>query len=294
MKIDIMSDLHINTHMKHLKPNDNLVERLWNRLDPKAEVLIVAGDIGEINEQNVNFLASLKRLFYREIVCIAGNHDLHTLYNRVIYLWDENRELIEQPSWETYTQRIENAKQLYKDAGIHFLDGEIITIDGKKIGGAMGWYDGVYPAVHKIGLGKHRMFGYRDYEDMQELWGACMPDGDIKPMRRFDGLMKEELAKIDRIVEDCDIMVTHVMPTIKAIHQNPSWKDDPSCGFFSFNGGEHMQRFNGSHWIFGHSHFSAKFRIERENKPPFTLLTNTLGYPSENPRDYPKIATIEV
>lgn len=78
IKIDILSDHHINAHIKHLKPDDRLVEKLWNRLEPQGEVLLVAGDIGEINEQNVNFLASLKRLFYKEIVCVLGNHDLHT------------------------------------------------------------------------------------------------------------------------------------------------------------------------------------------------------------------------
>lgn len=47
MKIDIMSDLHINAHIKHLKPDDRLVEKLWNRLEPKGEILLIAGDIGQ-------------------------------------------------------------------------------------------------------------------------------------------------------------------------------------------------------------------------------------------------------
>ena len=294
MKIDIMSDLHVNTFFKHTRPDDKLIEKVWRQLEPQGDVLIVAGDIGEINQQNVNVLSSLKRLFYKEIVCVFGNHDLHCLHNRVIYLYDDNRELIEQHHWDTYAQKIEDAKALYREAGIHLLDGNVIEINGIKIGGAMGWYDGEYPSYYKIGLGKHRMFRYRQYSDLQELWQSCMPDSDIKPMGRFDGLLKDELLKIDSIVEKCDIMVTHINPSIQKEHQNPQWKDDPSCGFFSFNGKEYTDRFNGSHWIFGHSHFVDQNTVERENKEDFELITNALGYPSENKRAYTKIKTIEI
>lgn len=294
MKIDIMSDLHVNTFFKYAKPDDKLIEKLWRQLEPKGDVLIVAGDIGEINQQNVNVLAALKRLFYKEIVCVFGNHDLHCLHNRVIYLQDEDYELIEQHPWDTYEQKIEDAKALYSDAGIHLLDGNIVEIDGVKIGGAMGWYDGKYPSHYKIGLGKHRMFTYRDHTDLQELWQNCMPDSGIKPMSRFDGLLQDELSKIDSVVEGCDIMITHVNPSIQKEHQHPEWENDPSCGFYSFNGKEYTDRFNGSHWIFGHSHFVAQHTVERENKEAFELITNTLGYPDQNRRSYTKIKTIEI
>lgn len=294
MKIDIMSDLHINAFFKHTKPDDRLIEKVWKQLEPKGDVLIVAGDIGEINQQNVNVLAALKRLFYKEIVCVFGNHDLHCLHNRVIYLYDDNHELVEQHHWDTFAQKIEDAKDLYRDAGIHLLDGNIVEIDGVKIGGAMGWYDGGYSKFYKMGLGKHRIFRYREYSDLQELWQRYMPDDDIKPMGRFDGLLKGELLKIDAIVEQCDVMITHINPSIEQCHQHPDWKDDPSCGFYCFNGKEYTNRFNGSHWIFGHSHFVAQHTVERENKEAFELITNTLGYPDQNRRSYTKIKTIEI
>lgn len=294
MTIDIMSDLHINAHLKYLDPSDAILAKLWERLEPQGDILIVAGDIGEITQQNVNTLKRLKKLFYKEIICVLGNHDLHGLNHRVIYLWDENRELIEQKGWSDFRQKRDEAKFLYKQAGIHLLDGDIITLDGINIGGAMGWYDGRYPKQYKLSLGKHRMFRYREYENMQELWDACMPDNDIRPMRRFDALVIEEKEKIDQIVEECDIMITHINPSIKSEHQHPQWKDDPSCGFYSFDGEEYLNRFKGKHWIFGHSHFQARHSIQREGKNTFELISNTLGYPTENPKVFPKILTIEV
>jgi hypothetical protein len=288
MIIDILSDLHINAHLKYLNPSDKLVERLWKHLKPKGEILIVAGDMGEITQQNVNFLSALKRLFYKEIICVLGNHDLYGLYNRIIYLYDENLEIAEQRGWDNYTIKREEAKKLYMDAGIHLLDGTTVTINGITFGGAMGWYDGLYPIRHGISLGKHPMFRYREYDDLQELWTTCMPDHDIKPMRRFNELLKEELPKIEAVIDRCDIMITHINPSIDKAHQNPDWKDHPTCGFYSFDGTDLIKKFRGSHWIFGHSHYNEEYRIDT-----FNFIANTLGYPSEHIKDT-RILTIEV
>lgn len=279
MTIDILSDLHINGWTKHLSPDEREVRRIWEPLNPKGDILIVAGDIGEIPQQNANFLKVLKQLYYKEIVCVLGNHDLHCLYNRTLYLYDDNRELVQQSGWEDYTSKLIEIKALFKDAGIHLLDGEIITIDGITIGGAMGWYDGTYTKVHRIDLGKHHFFRYREYEGIQELWNGRMPDSDIKPLYRFDGLFREEYEKIENIIDQCDIMISHISPSIDKDHQNPDWKDHPTCGFYSFDGAELMEKFKGSHWIFGHSHYRGEYRIKE-----FNLIANALGYPSEHKR----------
>lgn len=199
MTIDILSDLHINAWSKHLFPDEREVRRIWEPLNPKGDVLIVAGDIGEIPMQNVNFLKQLKKLYYKEIVCVLGNHDLHCLSKRTLYLYDENRELVQQSGCTNYRTKIAETKALFKDAGIHLLDGEIITIDGITIGGSMGWYDGQYTRAHNISLGQHPRDRYRHYHDLQDLWLDSMPDDDIKPLYRFNDLFKEEYEKLDSI-----------------------------------------------------------------------------------------------
>lgn len=276
MQIDILSDLHINTWTKHLFPDEREVCRIWEPLNPKGDVLIVAGDIGEIPIQNVNFLKQLKELYYKEIACVLGNHDLHCLTNRTLYLYDENRELVQQSGWRDFRTKIVETKALFKDAGIHLLDGEIITIDGITIGGSMGWYDGQYTRTHNISLGQHPRDRYRRYHDLQDLWLDSMPDDDIKPMYRFNDLFKEEYEKLDSIIDRCDIMISHINPSIDKTHQNPEWKDHPTCGFYSFDGTALMDKFKGSRWIFGHSHYRGEYRINE-----FNLIANALGYPSE-------------
>ncbi len=283
MTIDILGDTHINTWTKYLYPDEREVRRVWEPLGPKGEILIIAGDIGEIPLQNTNFLKTLKRLYYKEVVCVLGNHDLHCLYNRALYLYDRDRELILMEGWEDYPAKIDETKRLYADAGIHLLDGDVIDIDGIKIGGAMGWYDGAYTKHYQIDLGKHSLFRYREYEDLQELWLGTMPDSDIKPLYRFDGLFKKESEKLDRIVDRCDIMISHINPSIQKNHQNQDWRGHPTCGFYSFDGSKLMEKFRGNHWIFGHSHYRAQYDIANRNGG-FSLVANALGYPSEHHR----------
>jgi len=286
MQIDILSDIHINGWSKHLFPDEREVRRIWEPLNPKGDILIVAGDIGEIPLQNANFLKILKRLYYKEIVCVLGNHDLHCLSNRTLNLYDANRELVQQSGWKDYGTKLIETKTLFKDAGIHLLDGEIITIDEITIGGAMGWYDGTYTKQHNISLGQHPRDRYRHYSDLQDLWLDSMPDDDIKPIYRFNDLFLPEYEKIESIIDRCDIMISHINPSIDKNHQNPDWKDHPTCGFYCFDGATLMEKFKGSHWIFGHSHYRGEYRINE-----FNLIANALGYPSEHKKA--KILTME-
>lgn len=70
MQIDILSDLHINGWSKHLFPDEKEVRRIWEPLNPKGDVLIIAGDIGEVPLQNVSFLKQLKELLLqRDHLC---------------------------------------------------------------------------------------------------------------------------------------------------------------------------------------------------------------------------------
>jgi predicted phosphodiesterase len=292
MLIDIISDIHINSHFSEINPNIDNIRKFWNKLEPKGEILIIAGDMGEVNIQNVNFLKTLKKLFYKEIICVFGNHDLHCLHNRVLYLYNEKKEPIQQPLYNSYKDKIENAKKLYKENGIILLDGELVNINGIKIGGTMGWYDGKYSSIHRISLGKHPSFQYREFDDLQELWECSMPDSDIKSMYKFNELSKIENEKINNIVENCDIMITHINPSIEKEHQNQFWKDSPTTGFYSFDGKEFLNKFKGKHWIFGHSHFNCNHLIELNNGEKINLISNTLGYSSNN--HVSKILTIEL
>lgn len=266
MLIDVISDTHFDSHFTELEPSDDKVIAFWKQSDPKADTLIIAGDIGHYNLQNFSILKSLRRHFYRNIVLVLGNHDYYIREGVVKYFKNGNDALIAKTQeFSTSKERIEDFKNLCaKIEGVYLLDGDTIEIEGVKLGGAMGWYDGCYSQA------------FNSYAELQRAWQESMDDDIyIKPKIAFDGFLNIELAKIERVLAQTpDIMITHVNPSICPDHQHPIFKNDVSTGFYSYNGQKHINAFYGQYWIFGHTHFSAEFDIDGR----FKLLTNALGY----------------
>ena len=95
LSIDILSDLHIDFY---LNPIVKIVEEdiLKSMFDPiflpngkkeVSDVLVIAGDIGHYNFQNIQMLKIFKKLYYKYIVCVLGNHDYYLLdkEDRIMY-----------------------------------------------------------------------------------------------------------------------------------------------------------------------------------------------------------------
>jgi predicted MPP superfamily phosphohydrolase len=85
MIIDTLSDLHIDFYF-HKVPSKKAVETIYthiftdNQKRSPGDVLIVAGDIGHYNKQNIDVLKKIKEVFkYKHIVCVLGNHDYYLI-----------------------------------------------------------------------------------------------------------------------------------------------------------------------------------------------------------------------
>lgn len=284
MNIDIISDIHLDSHLKYLEPDDSMVADFWKCLQPKAETLVIAGDIGHSNLQNINILKALRRNFYKNILLVLGNHDYYIREGVVKYFHGQNGLITDLPKFSASKDRVQEFRHMCNDVdGIHILDGNVIEIEGIKFGGAMGWYDGKYYEANKdkINFGK---------VNLQAMWQDSMDDDIyIKPKMSFDGFLEEERVKIENVLmRNPDIMITHVNPSIKIEHQYKSYAKYISTSFFSYDGQKHMEEFNGKYWIFGHSHFDSDFDIDGR----FRLISNCLGYRNESANK--RIKTIEI
>lgn len=76
MKLDILSDTHFDFYFYQKYNEDDVVKFFKNiiNFEDIADVLIIAGDIGHNNAQNIKILKILKQ-FYKNIICVLGNHD---------------------------------------------------------------------------------------------------------------------------------------------------------------------------------------------------------------------------
>jgi len=96
MKIDILSDLHLDFYFKlDLISRENVVsffEPVFtdNQTREIGNVLIIAGDIGHYNEQNIEVLKIFQKEFYKYIICVLGNHDYYLIDSEAKYTFDND------------------------------------------------------------------------------------------------------------------------------------------------------------------------------------------------------------
>ena len=76
-----MSDPHFdNWHEPKNKINYNKLDLQFKSYIPsgRGEILIIAGDLGHFNRQNIEMLIAIKKLYkYKHVICVLGNHDYY-------------------------------------------------------------------------------------------------------------------------------------------------------------------------------------------------------------------------
>jgi hypothetical protein len=150
------------------------------------------------------------------------------------------------------------------------LDGDIIEVEGVKIGGCNSWYDGSF-AYH---YAKHFVM---DEMTINNLWKSFMPDAKaIKGIQDYKTIFNKEINKIDKIYDKIDIMITHVNPSFLKENLSPRYRHFETNAFWGFNGHRFLMDGNIKYWFFGHTHEDIEYK-----KNGVSILANPVGYPAE-------------
>ncbi len=267
MKIDYLSDLHLDFYF----PPDNVTSEavisifdpifLNNRATTPGDILIIAGDIGHYNDQNIQVLKIFQQRYYKYIICVLGNHDYYLI----------NRIQEDEYDLDSF-KRADEMKELINSCENMFcLDGNVIEIKGIRIGGTMGWYDSTYA--------NHYYLLYKD-QKLNDDWNAYNNDSQmIKSdlIKRYDDMFRIELPKIVAVYQKCDVMVTHINPSHLHEHISPQYHNSPSNSFFTFGGHKFLQEGTMKHWVFGHTHSETEYELFGVQ-----VHCNPFGYPSES------------
>jgi len=278
MRVDILSDLHLDFYFKaHLNSSENIISLFGqiftdNSTRELGDVLIIAGDIGHYNEQNIEVLKIFQKEFYKHIICVLGNHDYYLLNSEVKCTFKDDS-----------FKRVEDMRELInQEKNMYCLDGEIIEIDGIRFGGVGSWYDGSYVEKYYTNL---------DNNHINLLWNGSINDSRlIKGINRFDDISKLEIQKLEKIYQDCDVMITHVNPSIDEDHINEKYRSSPINTFFTFDGSKFYKNGSMKYWVFGHTHDAIEYEMEFVK-----FLCNPLGYPNESQYgDRIKMKSIEI
>lgn len=259
-----------------------------------ADVLLIPGDIGHYNAQNLKCLEYLRQ-YYKRIVVTFGNHDYYLVTHSV-----RDKYRYRNPNAPS-VERVNEMKQMIEDAEwIDYVDGNVIDIDGIKIGGATGWYDGSL-----------LMSNGKSYDDVQWEWRFQMNDANlIYPNGnngvKFDRLFNEQKHRLDDVYQHCDIMMSHVSPlsewnqfvqmynyqsALAAIDPNYAQNHEglkDYRAFYCFDGKKYLEEGSMKHWVFGHTHRNFHRLYERADGKTVDIYCNSIGYPKNRREKTPQ------
>ena len=264
MKVDYISDIHLDFWIKELNVNSdkfrNELKTFIETVQIKGgEVLIIAGDLGHYVSQIKEFLLKMKEL-YRYVLFVHGNHDMYLVSNKQQFKYNYHS-----------VNRLMEMKIFCRANDIHYLDGTVTNINGYNFGGvAMSWDKSFANQFFGSEQSNEDVFKiFKEISDSRYIFESKFTV-EWNPFKYF----KEQYEKLQEM-EPVDVMISHYTPIVPP--NLPEEFNNKISTLFSFDGFEELKRINPKYWIFGHNHFKSNFNINNTN-----LLSNPLGYPSEN------------
>ena len=267
MTVDILSDLHLDFYFPQQKAvNIDTIKSVYDSIffDNKkrvcGDVLVVAGDLGHFNFQNIEILKIFQKEYYKNIVCVLGNHDYY-LVNKVA---QNDYDL------DSFNRAKEMRELINEQENMYCLNGNIIEIDGIKFCGCDSSYSNAYLNTYFPPGNNHKA--------NNEMWKNCINDYRFMyNVNNYDDIYKQELPKIKAVYKECDVMITHVNPSFLHKHMTQSYINQQSNTFFSFDGHQFIHEGTMQYWIFGHTHDTLEYELNKVQ-----CICNPMGYPNES------------
>lgn len=268
MKIAYTSDTHLDFWCREVNQENpkfyKQLDQFISNLKPEpADVLIVAGDIGHYNTQNIEFLKRLKEI-YPKIIVVAGNHDLYLV----------SRNIQERYNFNSFT-RLSEFKQMCEDNDIVFLNGNTIDVEGVTIGGCSMWYD--LPTDGLITQWKEVMNDSNLIME-KENFRHPLAYGAMHKTVSFDTqkYYLEQLSLLEALPK-CDVFVSHVSPNIIPDEFKGGYVGDHNNVFYETDNLSFLQDKEVKVAIFGHIHRHLEY-----TEGGIEFIASPVGYPGES------------
>lgn len=240
MKIQFASDLHLEfaDNWRYLKENP---------LQVTGDILVLAGDIGYLGDDNYT-----KHPFwnwasenYKQVVACMGNHEFYKYYD--IATLNNGYCLEIRPNVHSYYNAV---------VSIEDVDFIISTL----------WA--------KIPL-KNAYYIERAITDFRRI----LYNGDILTFADFNTEHERCLSFIKESVANSEakhkIVVTHHVPSFRMLC--PKYQGSPVNGAFTVELEDYIEQSNIEYWIYGHSHYNVDVTISKTH-----CVSNQLGYVFHN------------
>ncbi len=277
MKIDIISDLHLDMWMSNTLQGKKLDRVLHNFIhnicnitkNNDYETLIIAGDLSHNNKLTKEFLIKIKKIF-KTVLLVPGNHDMYLLSNNQI------------DKYKSSENRLQEIKKICEDTDVIYLD-KVYEIQGIKFGGTIGWYhlkdtldyrnwkrvmndaNHIYSGTERKAFQTQGMYGSYGAYTLKSNWDVFK-------------FYEDQLEIMEKIAEEkCDILVNHisqVLPPNEVIDKryiNSSYNN-----FYYVDNFDVVKKSGCKYYIYGHTHTKQSWKQDG-----IQMICNPLGYPGE-------------
>jgi DNA repair exonuclease SbcCD nuclease subunit len=267
MRIQYVSDIHLEHYT--IQTKDQLNPEQWITPDSNADLLVLAGDIGNPNKTSYGLFLDWCSKHWPQVVVIAGNHEFYTL--------STSKERLNY--YET-TNLIRSITSHYTN--VHFLDrGRLEISPGVHILGCTLW-SGIPDE-----LKKYAVQGINDFRLIPEMTFEAYKDYHTKDLDWLTTELEELSSKGEKA-----IVVTHHLPTEALISKKYMGHPMNCCFYTELT--PLIKRTAPLAWICGHSHTGNQLVLEGENRRPIFLALNPHGYPGERVETRTKMAVLSV
>lgn len=251
MKAFVCSDLHYDCWKRYYPTAKDFVNGTNDRpaMLADADVLLCAGDLSNCYSDWCELVVALS-FKYKKVVLVPGNHDLCVDWgDRAIF--------------KTSERKLECYKHFLKSyPNVHLLDGDCITINGKKIAGCMGFWDTSF-LEKQLPNEKHEADHRWDLTFDALHWNYFYNNLNV--------IKQVENTKLENALsKKPDIMMTHFCPLLPIDALKEMYRRSFYSTYFYF---DKAKTKNVPLWIAGHTH--SKFMNGR-------IMVNPLGYIEEN------------
>lgn len=242
MKIQFASDLHLEFH-------DNW---RWLRLNPLeviGDILVLAGDIGYLGDDNyaVHPFWDWAADNFEQVLCCMGNHEFYKYYD-IARLTDGFKIEI-RPNIHSYYNGVVSLNDADTDI--------ILSTLWAKIALENAYYT----------------------ENVVSDFRRILYEGETLTFADFNKEHERCLSFIRKAVEESSashkVVVTHHVPSF--LLQDPRFKDSRANGAFTVELEDYIKSSNIDYWIYGHSHYNKDMAIGNTQ-----CVSNQLGYVFHN------------
>lgn len=233
MKIKLLSDLHFEFHMDY-------GDKFLRNLEPDgADVCVLAGDIAQhrlkdkSKPQMIRLLDRFAEIF-EHVIFVPGNHDFigfqHQLYDSMLRVGTKNK------------------------SNVHYLNRDVVEIDGIRFVGTTLWYRWVSEAMAK---------GWIDFDLIPGFYSHYVEENN----KNLNFLRDE--------VQEGDVVITHHLPSHLSVP--PKYKNHPQNCFFVCDVEDIIQEKKPALWLHGHTHSGFDYMLGDTR-----VVCNPRGYPLKN------------